>query len=186
MAHELIKQGRFVTIVLSGSVDLSDSGAIKAAAEAEMSPDMSELRVDGGGLDYIDSSGVAALLYLKKTASRCNATFTITAMSLGGRRVIELAKLQTVLGLSASVPLSAHGASGGSANAAGALFRESDAVQAITAGGGDDRPRESPPPAASAPPSQQQEGLGSASPPGVPSTGEAGQFGIAVKPGSFS
>lgn len=99
MAFQVNARGRSLTVVLSDSVDLSESAAIKEAVEAQMNSDIKDLSVDGSGLTYIDSSGVASLLYMRKLASRYGAAFGFSGMSPACRRVIELAKLQAILGL---------------------------------------------------------------------------------------
>lgn len=187
MAFNLTTQGRTLTVSLMGSVDLSESAAIKEASESQMNSDITQLWVDGGALTYIDSSGVAALLYLRKLATRYNAAFAISSMSEAGRRVIELAKLQGILGLGASASVVSPQAAQASVappafippaapRASVAMdFKESEALAAIQ------QPKAAAPQSSPAPKSADPLPI----PEHTPSPAND-SVGLGVKPGSFS
>jgi hypothetical protein len=64
-----------------------------------MSSEVSSVRLKASNLNYIDSSGVASLLFARKLATRFNAIFIFESVSEGVARVINLASLGSVLGL---------------------------------------------------------------------------------------
>jgi hypothetical protein len=64
-----------------------------------MSSDITSVHINASGLDYIDSSGVASLLFMNKLCTRFNANFAFDQVSASAYRVITLANLDSVLGL---------------------------------------------------------------------------------------
>lgn len=102
MPFEIKAIDRSLHVNLQGSVDLSLTNSLKTEFEQLMSSDIQVVRVDAGSLDYIDSSGVAALLFMKKLCTRFNAKFAVTHISEAAFRVVSLAKLDAMLGVSAT------------------------------------------------------------------------------------
>jgi anti-sigma B factor antagonist len=103
MSFSLAHNGSTLLVSLTGSVDLSESSQIKDNFEKLMSPDISSVTLDAGGVDYIDSSGVASILFINKLCSRSGKGFFIKSISEAGAKVILLAKLESILGLTDSV-----------------------------------------------------------------------------------
>ncbi len=87
-------------VSLSESVDLSVTKALKEEFEPMMSSDITSVRVNAQGLNYIDSSGVASLLFMRKLCARFGASLVFESISAPATRVIQLANLDSVLGLS--------------------------------------------------------------------------------------
>lgn len=99
MSFSVTVSGKVILLNLAGSVDLSSTAALKEEFEQVMSSDITTVRVNAGGLDYIDSSGVASLLFVRKLCTRFGSTMMVESISESAARVIQLANLDTVLGL---------------------------------------------------------------------------------------
>lgn len=99
MTYSLKLEGRSLVVSLSDSIDLSVTQALKGEFEQVMSSDITSVRVNAGGLDYIDSSGVASLLFMRKLCTRFGSNMVVESISDSAARVIQLANLDTVLGL---------------------------------------------------------------------------------------
>ena len=99
MSFSVTVSGKVILLNLTGSVDLSATGALKEEFEQVMSSDITSVRVNAGGLDYIDSSGVASLLFVRKLCTRFGSNMVVESISDSAARVIQLANLDTVLGL---------------------------------------------------------------------------------------
>jgi anti-sigma B factor antagonist len=100
--------GKSIQLELSGSVDLSSTQALKEEFEQVMSSDITAVRVNAQGLDYIDSSGVASLLFVRKLCTRFGAQMVFESVSDKAARVIQLANLDAVLGLPKSAATVGH------------------------------------------------------------------------------
>jgi anti-anti-sigma factor len=108
MAYSLSVEGKNLCVLLSESVDLSVTNTLKEEFEQVMSSDITVVRIDASALSYIDSSGVASLLFMRKLCTRFNANFSFDVVSQAAARVISLANLDSVLGLpkvSANTPV---------------------------------------------------------------------------------
>lgn len=99
MSFSVTVSGKVIQLNLTGSVDLSSTVALKEEFEQVMSSDITAVRVNAGGLDYIDSSGVASLLFVRKLCTRFGSNMVVESISDSAARVIQLANLDTVLGL---------------------------------------------------------------------------------------
>lgn len=89
-------------MTLSGSLDLSESSNLKLELERVISSEIKIFRIKANDLSYIDSSGVACLLYLRKLCIRFDVIFVIDSISQAATRIIRLAKLDAVLDLPSS------------------------------------------------------------------------------------
>ena len=89
-------------MVLGGPFDLSESHNFKSNFEQLINTDFKSVSVDMSFVEYIDSSGVASILFIKKTCDRLNINFAIEAISYSAFRVLELAKLNIVLNIKSS------------------------------------------------------------------------------------
>jgi anti-sigma B factor antagonist len=107
MPFSIKLDGRTVRMVMDGSIDLSITNEIKSQVEQVMSSDVASVSIDAQGLDYIDSSGVASLLFIRKLCARFGANLVFETISEPAARVIQLANLDSVLGL----PKAAYAAS---------------------------------------------------------------------------
>lgn len=97
MAYQIKLDDNQLTLVLKGTVDLSETSEIKEAIKNEPKAEFKKLAIDGSEIDYIDSSAVALLLFSKKIAEENGLTFEILSLSDSANKVINLAGLSSVL-----------------------------------------------------------------------------------------
>ena len=97
MAYQIKLDDNQLTLVLKGTVDLSETSEIKEAVKNEPKAEFKKLAIEGSELDYIDSSAVALLLFSKKIAEENGLTFEILSLSDSANKVINLAGLSSVL-----------------------------------------------------------------------------------------
>jgi anti-anti-sigma factor len=128
MSFDVKLIGRVLHVSLQDAIDLSVTPTLKEHFSQLMSSDVNEVRVDAGGLTYIDSSGVASLLFLRKLATRFNSNFLMLTISDAAARVIQLANLDTVLGVITASRVSPAGQSAGAAANDGFQFSDADAM----------------------------------------------------------
>jgi len=126
MSFDVQLVGRVLQVTLQDAIDLSVTATLKEHFSQLMSSDVNEVRIDAGGLTYIDSSGVASLLLLRKLATRFNSNFVMVAISDAAARVIQLANLDTVLGVSMASRV--HAQPGPASGASGLEFSDADAL----------------------------------------------------------
>jgi len=103
MSFSIEQNGSTLLVLMSGAVDLSESSLIKDNFEKLMSPEINEVTLDGSQIEYVDSSGVASILFINKLCSKSGKRFFIKSISESAARVISLAKLDSILGISNSV-----------------------------------------------------------------------------------
>ncbi len=97
MTYNITPQGKGIVLTLTGTVDLSETAEIKDAIKDEPKFGYSVIEVEGVDLDYIDSSAVALLLFIKRLAEQEGMAFEITQLSSAAAKVIQLAGLANVL-----------------------------------------------------------------------------------------
>ena len=98
--YTFVNDGRILRVTMEGSVDLSISPSLKTDVEQLISSDTLAVHLLASDVTYIDSSGVASLLFIKKLCQRFGCKFVFESISTQVIRVIELANLGIVLGLS--------------------------------------------------------------------------------------
>jgi anti-sigma B factor antagonist len=91
-----------VTVVLRGELDVADAPAV-AAALAVVAAREPEIVVDLAGLEFIDSSGVAALARGRKLARHAGGDLLLAAPQHQVHRVLTLTRLIDVFSVHASV-----------------------------------------------------------------------------------
>jgi anti-sigma B factor antagonist len=91
-----------ILIGLSGEVDLHSSGKLRDALLDIIGQGNSVL-VDFSELDYIDSSGVAALVESYNEAKKKSVGFTIVGAQGGPLQVLELTRLVAVFPMAQSL-----------------------------------------------------------------------------------
>lgn len=102
MRHEVIRKPGVSIVVLKGDVDLESSPTareilLKSVAGTD------RVLVDLSSVSYIDSSGVASLVEALQAAKRNGGAFALVAASDPTRRVLELARLDKVFTMYASI-----------------------------------------------------------------------------------
>ena len=97
MAYQIKLDDSQLTLLLKGTVDLSETSEIKEAIKSEPKAEFKKLAIEGSEIEYIDSSAVALLLFCKKIAEENGLTFEILSLSDSANKVINLAGLSSVL-----------------------------------------------------------------------------------------
>lgn len=98
VAHPLLRvqtveDGDRARVVVHGELDLATSPELTRDVLALLERGTDEVTIDLGALEFIDSSGVAALLTASAAARARNATCTLRAVPAQARRVLELTGL---------------------------------------------------------------------------------------------
>jgi anti-sigma B factor antagonist len=66
LAIEVGRDAEAYTLILHGSLDLSTTARLEAAVEAALASEAERIRLDFDGLEFIDSTGLAAVLRIKR------------------------------------------------------------------------------------------------------------------------
>jgi anti-sigma B factor antagonist len=98
-----------VVVALSGELDVADAANVVAAL-AVVAAREREIIVDLAGLEFIDSSGVAALVRVRKQARHAGGDLLLAAPSLQVLRLLALTSLIDVFSVHASVEQAAAAA----------------------------------------------------------------------------
>ena len=102
MGYEVRTEGDTIIVVLSGDVDLDSSPKVRSVL-LESVGNKSGVLVEMSAVSYIDSSGVASLVEAYQSARRGSTPFALVAVSEAAMRVLELARLDQVFSIHASV-----------------------------------------------------------------------------------
>ena len=102
MKHEVIRKQGASIVVLKGDVDLESSPAAREVLLKSVDG-ADRVLVDLSSVTYIDSSGVASLVEALQAAKRNGGRFALVAASDPTRRVLELARLDKVFAMYATV-----------------------------------------------------------------------------------
>lgn len=102
MSFEVREDRGYAVVMLTGEVDLSCSAAAREAILRSLAARKPTL-VDLSGVTYIDSSGVASLVEGYQTARRRQQEFGLIAVSEAVQSVLELAHLDRVFQIHASL-----------------------------------------------------------------------------------
>src|SRR4051794_27315596 len=84
------EQGTTVILSAAGEIDLATSPAIVTRGHDAIRSGAAELRIDLTGVTFMDSSGIAALLELRRFADRHEARLVVVCPEGAPRRAIEL------------------------------------------------------------------------------------------------
>ncbi|MGB5305107.1 MAG: STAS domain-containing protein [Gammaproteobacteria bacterium] len=102
MKHEIVEKQGASVIVLRGDVDLSSSPEARKLLLSSIGGS-DRVLVDLSGVTYIDSSGVASLVEALQASKKNGTLFALAAASEPTRRVLELARLDQVFTMYATV-----------------------------------------------------------------------------------
>ena len=102
MVYEVRSEGDTTIVALSGDVDLENSPQVRSVL-LDSVRDKRGILVDMSGVSYIDSSGIASLVEAYQSARRARTMFALVAVSDAAMRVLELARLDQVFSIHASV-----------------------------------------------------------------------------------
>jgi len=102
MAYEVCEEDGCSVILLSGEIDLSNSPEVRRLVLDTLAQNRSSL-VDLSAVTYIDSSGVASLVEGYQTAKNRGVRFALVNVSAPAMSVLQLAHLDKVFPIHASV-----------------------------------------------------------------------------------
>jgi anti-sigma B factor antagonist len=89
------KDPQLCQIFISGEVDLSNSGELRKTILGALKT-TPEVKVNLSGVEYIDSSGIAAMVEGLQFANSHGKTFSLSDPSQQVRSILELARLDQV------------------------------------------------------------------------------------------
>lgn len=102
MVYEVRSEGDTTIVALTGEIDLENSPKVRSILLESVGEKRGVL-VEMSCVSYIDSSGVASLVEAFQSARRGSTTFALVAVSDAAMRVLELARLDRVFAIHASV-----------------------------------------------------------------------------------
>lgn len=102
MVYQVRTEGHTIIISLSGDVDLDNSPQVRSVL-LDSVRDKRGVLVEMSDVSYIDSSGIASLVEAYQSARRGRTSFALVAVSDAAMRVLELARLDQVFSIHASV-----------------------------------------------------------------------------------
>jgi len=95
MGFDYHMTGDKAQITLTGEIDLQVTGELKL--QIDQLRQITHLDIEASHVSYMDSSGVAVLLYARQAAISGGFQFTISSMSRSVFRILEVARLDAVL-----------------------------------------------------------------------------------------
>lgn len=97
-----VKNGIHI-LTVEGDLDMYNTPVLKDAFTQIIDKDASKLLLNLEGVEYLDSSGVAVLLYIHATSSKRHIPFYISGIREQPSKVLELTKLINYLPLTRSL-----------------------------------------------------------------------------------
>jgi anti-anti-sigma factor len=92
METEISAGDGVTTLRVSGAVDLATADELRETGTDALRPDR-VVRIDLAGVDFIDSSGLAALIGIRNAAAERDCRLTLTAMSSAVGRILTITGL---------------------------------------------------------------------------------------------
>jgi anti-sigma B factor antagonist len=83
-------------VKLAGEVDIFNSDRFKDAVISLISDKPADVTVDCGGLNYIDSTALGALVALHKAALQAGRSITLVNLSANIRRLLKITNLENI------------------------------------------------------------------------------------------
>jgi anti-sigma B factor antagonist len=97
------RHGPRARLTVAGELDLATAGVLREAAAAQLrSGELRELVLDLGGVTFLDSSGLGALLQVRGDLLSAGSSLAIDAVASGTARIIAIAGLAETFGLPAT------------------------------------------------------------------------------------
>ena len=97
-AVEVAAQDRALTLAVTGALDVATAGDLWAAGSRGIDEsEAATVLLDMAGVDFLDSSGVSALVKLRKHAVGAGAVFQVLNPRPPVRRVLDLSGLSDLL-----------------------------------------------------------------------------------------
>ncbi len=102
MKHRIKEKQGSLVVALEGDIDLEGSPAARKVLLDAVGMGR-PIYVDLSRVSYIDSSGIASLVEALQRARQSGTAFALTSVSDAARRVLELARLDRVFTIHASL-----------------------------------------------------------------------------------
>ena len=136
MAFDVRVSGEHAKVVLSGDVDLQTTADLKG--EIQNITGVTRLEIDAANVTYIDSSGIAVLLLARQHCAQNNIALSLPTISDAVNRVLQIARLDTMLPIGQVVTSADTGLMGlGGGDDAAAPADDDDLVNALLSDGDD-------------------------------------------------
>lgn len=103
MELKIRKHAETYIIDVNGEMDLYNSFKLKELVMKMLEKKVSKFIVNLDKVDYIDSSGIGALIYICSTIKKMDLKFTLTNIHGSVKKVIELTKLMGYFPIANSV-----------------------------------------------------------------------------------
>ena len=103
MELKIRKNGETYIIDVSGEMDLYNSYKLKELVMKMLEKKVERYIINLQGVDYIDSSGIGALIYICSTLKKQNLRLTIANIHGSVKKVIELTKLMGFFPISETI-----------------------------------------------------------------------------------
>lgn len=100
MQVSVISTDQCVTIRLQGQFDFNTHRDFRTVTETAIKEGPSQLQVDLGGVDYLDSSALGMLLMLRDKAQALNKTVTLANCRGSVRQVLDIANFAKLFPIS--------------------------------------------------------------------------------------
>lgn len=94
MELKIRKTGEIYIVDINGELDLYNSYKLKELIVKMLEKGVKSFILNLEQVDYIDSSGIGALIYISSTLKKMNSGFFITNITRSVKKVIELTKLK--------------------------------------------------------------------------------------------
>jgi anti-anti-sigma factor len=92
LSIELVLRGADASLAVVGELDLAATERLRAVVGAITDvPGILQLRIDGRGIEFVDSAGLRALLLSRADAELAGVSWCLDAPSQALRRLLELA-----------------------------------------------------------------------------------------------
>jgi anti-sigma B factor antagonist len=85
------------TIVLEGEFDMTGTETFRAVTNEALAAGPRSITIDASGLEFIDSSGLLALMRAREAAGEAGVAFRVSDPSPALRRLVELAGIEGLL-----------------------------------------------------------------------------------------
>ena len=103
MELKIRKNGEIYIIDVNGEMDLYNSYKLKELVMKMLEKNVKNFIINLEQVDYIDSSGIGALIYICSTMKKMNLKFAISNVHGSVKKVIELTKLMGYFPIAHSV-----------------------------------------------------------------------------------
>jgi anti-sigma B factor antagonist len=97
MEITVLESGPLTVVAIGGSVDGMTAGSLSDALTELVKGGRNRLVADFGGVDYISSAGLRALLGAMKDARHAGGDFRLAAVRADVQRVLELSGFMSIL-----------------------------------------------------------------------------------------